>query len=453
MWYNFNFQPALSIFTKEIMNKRIWMEITYPRFYIIEKQLAMSRVIAFLFLFISSFCAFTQQKTLDYYINSGLRNSPFLKDYRSQLKMTQIDSMRIRAGLGPQVKALSANSYAPVINGWGYDEIITNGANIYAGVSVSKELTGNRNRQNQFDAVGLQYQSIENTGKITEQDLKKSITGQYIVAYGSLQQYLFNAELNGLLKNQEIILKTLAENGVYKQTEYLSFLVNIQQQELHMNTVRNQYRSDLSTLNYLCGIEDTSFTGLADPELAPDRLPEFSGTVFYKQFTIDSLKLQNASRQIDFLYKPKVSLFADGGYFSSLALDPYKNFGLNAGFTISFPIYDGGLKKIQHDKISIDEDIRRSYRDFYLSQSNQQINRFLQQLGENQRLSEDISRQVNYARTLIETYHKILEAGDIHMSDYIIAISNYLAARNMLVENKVEKYQIINELNYWNRTK
>jgi outer membrane protein TolC len=148
-----------------------------------------------------------------------------------------------------------------------------------------------------------------------------------------------------------------------------------------------------------------------------------------------------------------VSLFADGGYFSSLAFDPYKNFGLNAGFTVSVPIYDGGLRKIQHDKISIDEDIRRSYKDFYLLQSSQQINRFLQQLGENQRIYEDISKQVNYAKTLIDTYHKILEAGDIHMSDYIIAISNYLTARNMLVGNKVEKYQIINELNYWNRTK
>jgi outer membrane protein TolC len=413
----------------------------------------MGRVIAFLLLVFSSFCAFTQPKTLDYYINAGLQNSPLLKEYVNQLQLTQIDSMRVRAGLGPQVKALSANSYAPVINGWGYDEIITNGANIYAGVAVSKELTGTRNRQNQFDAIGIQYQSIENTGKITEQDLKKNITGQYIIAYGILQEYLFNSEINGLLKSQGIILKTLAENGVYKQTEYLSFLVNIQQQELRMTEIRNKYRSDLSTLNYLCGIEDTSFIYLTDPELVPDKMPEFSGTVFYRQFTLDSLKLQNASQQIDYLYRPKVSLFADGGYFSSLAFDPYKNFGLNAGFTVSVPIYDGGLRKIQHDKISIDEDIRRNYKDFYLLQSSQQINRFMQQLDENQRLSEDISKQVNYAKTLIDTYHKILEAGDIHMSDYIIAISNYLTARNMLVENKVEKYQIINELNYWNRTK
>jgi outer membrane protein TolC len=413
----------------------------------------MKKEIAVFLLALASICTVAQQRTLVFYINTGLQNSPLLKDYLGQLQLTHIDSLRVQAGLGAQVKALSANSYAPVINGWGYDEIITNGANIYAGVSVSKNLTGTRNRQNQYDALGIQYQSVENTAKITEQELKKNITGQYIIAYGSLQEYLFNSELNGLLKSQEILLKTLTENGVYKQTEYLSFLVNLQQQELHMNSIRNRYRSDLSTLNYICGVQDTSFIKLDDPDLVPDVLPEFSGTVFYKQFMLDSLKLQNADHQIDFQYKPKVSLFADGGYLSTLAYNPYKNFGLNAGFTVSVPIYDGGLRKIQHDKISIDEDIRRSYRDFYLSQSSQQISRFLQQLDENQRLSEDISKQVRYALTLIDTYHKILDAGEIHMSDYIIAVSNYLTARNMLVENKVEKYQIINELNYWNRTK
>lgn len=413
----------------------------------------MKKEIAVLLLAFSSFCAFTQPKTLDYYINAGLQNSPLLKEYRSQLQLTRIDSMKIKAGLGAQVNAMTTNSYAPVINGWGYDEIVTNGANIYAGVAVSKELTGKRNRRNQFDALGLQYQSIENTGKITEQDLKKSITSQYILAYGSLQQYLFNAEMTGLLKTQEGILKTLAENGVYKQTEYLSFLVNLQQQELQMSRVRNNYRADLSMLNYLCGIEDTALVDLSDPELEPPKLPDFTGTVFYKQFTIDSLKLQNEVKQIGYSYKPKVSLFADGGYYSSLAFNPYKNFGLNAGFTVSVPIYDGGLRKIKQDKISIDEDIRRSYRDFYLSQSSQQIKHFLKQIRENQKLSEDISKQVTYARALVDTYHKILEAGDIQMSDYIIAIGNYLAARNMLIENNIEKYQIINELNYWNRTK
>jgi outer membrane protein TolC len=413
----------------------------------------MKKEIAVILLAFSSFCAFSQQKNLDYYTNAGLQNSPLIKEYENHLLNITIDSLRTRAGLGLQVQALSTNSYAPVINGWGYDEIITNGVNIYAAVSVSKQLTWQRDQQNQYQALGLQYQSITNTGKISEQELKKNITGQYILAYGSWQTYLFNSEMNDLLKNEGIILKTLTEMGVYKQTEYLSFLVNLQQQELRMNSMKNQYHADLSALNYLCGIEDTSFIPLPDPGLVvPEDLPDIRGTVFFERFTIDSLKLDNADKQVDISYLPKISLFAEGGYYSSLTYDPYKNFGLNAGFTVSVPIHDGGQKKMQHDKITITEQIRRNYRDFYYSQSSQQINRFLQQLRENRQLAEDISRQLAYAQTLIDTYRKLLETGDMQMSDYIIAISNYLTAKNMMVENKVAKYQIINELNYWNRT-
>jgi outer membrane protein TolC len=413
----------------------------------------MRKEIAVILLAFSSFSSFTQQKDLDYYINTGIQNSPLLKDYHYQLQVTRIDSLRIRAGLGPQVQALSNNSYAPVINGWGYDEIKTDVANIYAGISVSKELTGKNKRQNQYQALELQYQSILNSGKITEQELKKNITAQYIIAFGSWEQYNFNAEVHNLLKSEGIILKALTENGVYKQTEYLSFLVNLRQHELSVNNLKNQFRDDLSMLNYLCGIEDSSLIPISDPDLVPENLPDFRSTVFFERFFIDSLKLQNAHKQIDFCYKPKVSLFADGGYYSSLAYLPYKNFGLNAGFTVSVPVYDGGQRKMQHDIISIDEQNRRNYRDFYLSQSSQQIHRFWQQLGENKMLSEDIAEQITYTQALIDMYHKLLETGDMFMSDYIIAVHNYLNAKNMMVENKIAKYLIINELNYWNRTK
>jgi outer membrane protein TolC len=413
----------------------------------------MKNGIPIILLFFLPFWAIPQQQNLDFYISASLDNSPLLKEYQNHLLNISIDSLRTKAGLGLQAKALSTNSYAPVINGWGYDKAITNGVNIYAAVSISKDITWKRDQQNQYQALGFQYQSIANNEKISEQELIKSITVQYIVAYGNWQNFIFNSEITSLLKTEESILKALTEKGVFKQSDYLSFLVNLQQQELRSKSIRNKYYGDLSLLNYLCGIEDTSFISLTDPNLAIETMPDFSETVFFQQFILDSLKLQNADKQIDNSYLPKISLFADGGYYSSLAYTPYKNFGLNAGFTVTVPISDGGQKKMQHDKITIGEQNRRNYRDFYRIQYSQQINRLFQQLDENQQMAVDISKQVTYAQTLIDTYHKLLETGDIRMSDYIIAVSNFLTAKNMMVENKVERYQIISELNYWNRTK
>ena len=55
--------------------------------------------------------------------------------------------------------------------------------------------------------------------------------------------------------------------------------------------------------------------------------------------------LKASDAQIDLSYKPKVSLYADAGYVSSLQYLPYKNFGASAGVNLTVPIYDGRQKK------------------------------------------------------------------------------------------------------------
>src|SRR6478609_1505881 len=90
-----------------------------------------------------------QNKSLDYYIDQALMNSPLLKDYHNQVMQNAIDSERIRATYKPQIAGNSFNSYAPVINGYGYDGAITNGANVSALVGVNKTLVGQKNLQSQ----------------------------------------------------------------------------------------------------------------------------------------------------------------------------------------------------------------------------------------------------------------------------------------------------------------
>lgn len=397
--------------------------------------------------------AVAQTKDLNYFIAEGLKNSPLLKEYQNREHRNKLDSMNIAAGSGFQVMAVSNNSYAPVINGWGYDEVITNGANVSALMSVSKELTGAQNRRIRYKSVELQNQSARNAGKISEQELKKSIADQYIITYNNEQQYLLNNELLILLNKEETILNQLTRTGTYRQTDYLSFYVNQHQQKLMVTSLKNQYEYDYFTLCYLCGVEDTSIFSLSDPELKAEILPDLYSSVFFRQFVLDSLKIQNAKELVDNSYKPKISAFADAGYNSSLASMPGRNFGASAGFTVNIPIYDGGQKKIQHKQLSIDEQDRSNYSIFFQSQYQQQINSLWKRLKANRELSSQISEQITYIQALMEADHKLLESGDLRISEYITAISDYLNAKNLLIQNTVEKYQIINELNYWNRIK
>jgi outer membrane protein TolC len=411
--------------------------------------LQMKRIVAlvqclFLFIVINA-----QQQNLDYYLKAGLNNSPLLKDYKNRVKSTLIDSMRIRAGQGLQVNAASINSYAPVIHNWGYDEVKTDIAQVSALVGISKEIKGSSNLSNRYQAIRLQNLSTNLEGSLSEKDLKKEITSQYILAYGDQQNYKLNSQVLDILRQEEKIVKKLTEQGVYKQTEYLSFLVNVRQQEIITSQSDFQFKTDLELINYTCGIFDTSIVVLSEPGLDAKIAEELHKTLFYRQFVADSLKLVNAGRQIDFDYRPTLSVYADGGYLSSLALTPWKNFGASVGLSLAVPIYDGRQRKMQHDQIAISEASRSNYLSFFENRYSQQISMLRRQLASVDQIMRQTMEQMTYVQTLIDANHQLLNSGDIPVTDYLLSISNYLNAKSLLIENTTTRFRIVNELNYW----
>ena len=392
-----------------------------------------------------------QQKNLNYFLQQAIGNSPLLKDYQNQVLISQVDSQRIAAGYKPQVSATGNGSYAPVIGGFGYDGAITNGGQLMAVVGVNQALVSRKYLGAQYQTLQLQNQGIENSSKVSVQDLTRTITAQYITAFGDMQQLNFAREINDLLKKEESLLKKLTENNVYRQTDYLTFLVTRQQQELTIRQLDIQLKNDYATLNYLSGMADTSLPVLYDPHLTLRPLPDISQSVFYQKFMLDSLALRNNHAIIDFTYKPKVNLFADAGYNSTLTYLPYRNFGSSFGINMSVPIYDGRQRKLQHTKIDIAERTRTQYRDFFKAQYGQQVAQLFQQLSATAELITAINNQIKYAQGLIDVNLKLLETGDVKIADLVIAVNNYLTAKNLLTLNTVAKLQIINQINYWNR--
>ncbi|HTE24996.1 TolC family protein [Flavitalea sp.] len=413
----------------------------------------MKRVyfLVFILLICSKAYVSAQSHALDYYIQQGIENSPLIKDYYNQVLSNRIDSLKIRAANKFQVAGTSNNLYAPVMRGWGYDDAITNGANISAVVGVSKTIISQHNLQKQYKALDLLNDQLNNTAKLTEQDLKRTITAQYVTAYGDLQELSFSSEIYSLLKKEDSILRKLTENNVYRQTDYLTFIVTLQQQELVIKQADIRFQADLYTLNYLCGISDTMLVKLDSPSIAPADLPEPMNSVFFKQYLIDSLKLVNDRAMNDLNYKPGLNVFADAGYNSSMAYLPYKNFGARIGFGVTVPIYDGKKRKLQNRQFDIAESTRAGYRDFYIRQYDQQIIQLNYQIRSTEELISRISQQIKYSETLIEANLRLIMTGDARITDLVIALNNYMSAKNQLTQNSVSRWQLINQLNYWNR--
>jgi outer membrane protein TolC len=401
---------------------------------------------ALLFAFL---CADSQNAELGSYIRTGLQNSPLLKDYANQLQSGSMDSALISAQRKPQVNALGQLLVAPASNGWGYDEAVTNTGNYLGVISASQSVFTRKTLAPQYESVKISNQSIANTSRISEHDLEKSITDQYLAAYTSLKTLDYNESVYKLLKDEEKLLVNFVQQGIYRQTDYMSFGIAVKAQEIQIRQSKMEYRNNLRLLNLLCGIADTNYVILKDPALKPI-VHEKSNSPFLMQLRIDSLKIINQKSIIRAGYRPRVNWFADAGFLGSNPVLLYRNFGTSFGLNFSMPLYDGKQRHIQYQKLSISESTRTAYKQFFENQYDQHIVQINMQLTENDALTGEIREQIRASESLIELSKQLLNKGELPVTDFILTIKNYLDIESQLNQAQLTQMQLISEFNYWN---
>ena len=409
----------------------------------------MGRWVFFLF-FSSCFHAWAQKADLNHYLHAARTNSPALRDLRNQISGLQLDSEILRASFGPQVNFISSNNYSPVIRGYGYDGAITNSANVSGLFQVSRNYFARNNMAEQYRTITLARQGLQDTISLSQQDISRAITDQYINTYADLLTSQFNKEIFDLMRQEDTVLKRLTQAGVYKQTDYLAFYVTMQQQELSYQQAIIQYNSDFLGLNYLAGIKDTTIREIEPPRITDSITGDFYNSVFFTRFRTDSLRFANEKALINYQYRPKLGGYADAGYLSSLQYLPYRNFGFSAGVSLLVPIYDGHQKQKRLAGVNLREQTLNYNRDFYVGQYELQIQQLKQQIAAIDQLVSQINKQIEYTRTLIVANGKLLQRGDIMVKDYITAINAYLVARNLLTQNNINRLRIANQIAYWN---
>ena len=147
------------------------------------------RVFLIIFLCCLTLAAYNQTRNLDYYLNEAVRNSPLLNDYRNQISQAGTDSLIIGATRKPLIEAKSSLQYSPYYHNFGYDDVITDGGNYTAVLGVSQNIFNKRAVNNRYAAVEIQKQSINNSSKISINELNKIITDQYLTAYSGYTDF------------------------------------------------------------------------------------------------------------------------------------------------------------------------------------------------------------------------------------------------------------------------
>ena len=114
-------------------------------------------------------------------------------------------------------------------------------------------------------------------------------------------------------------------------------------------------------------------------------------------------------------------------------------------------MYDGVQHKIQYRKLSLEEDNRRSYKAFFDTKYRQQIAQLNQQIDGSEKLLAQIDEQMKYTESLVKVDTQLLQTGDVRVADLVLAINNYLTIKNLKTQTNINKLQLINQLNYWNK--
>lgn len=409
----------------------------------------MLKKLVSIFICMYSLCPLmAQQRSLDYFLNQALSGSPLLKDYKYQILSNAQDSLLVKAVQKPQVTATGQILVAPFNNNFGYDEAITNGQNYIAVMGVSQNMFMKPYNENLYENISLQNKTISNNAKLTEQELKKIITDKYIIAYIAYSEFLSGKEILALLNEEEGLLKLLAEKGIYKQSEYLSFIIEEQTEETSILQQQIEYKQDLYEMNVLCGISDTATYILSDPDIRQSSAIDVENSPVYKQFKVDSLMNINGQRAINISYGPSVKWFADAGLSSTELLQTYKHFGFSFGLNVSVPIYDGKQREKELTKLKIKEDSRKNYQDFFKNQYSAKQLQIAQKIQSYDQLEISLEKQLSSINSLIGINKLQLNNGELSISDYLLTIKNYIETKHQLSLLQLEKSQMINELNY-----
>jgi len=390
-----------------------------------------------------------QTKKLDDFLQEALQNSPLLAENQNLYKGVVLDSSKIRASQKPFLSLNSTAQFIPILNGFGYNQNISNGGNYLATVNLSQPLFNSFQKKSLYYGNQVKKDSLVNSSRISKIELKKSIINQYILAYSDQKLVQFQKGILDLYKNQDMIFKKLVQKGVYKQSDYLTFLVSLQAQEITITQAEISFHNDLSQLNSLSGITDTITYTLQDPGLVLNVLQPINTTYQFQKFSLDSLSLVAQRNFLVAAYRPKINWFADAGYEAPNFDSFYKSFGASVGISLSLPLYDGHQRKITSKQIDLLENTRKSYLNFFKREYTQEILHLKKQLNDQEILENQLKNQMHNNELLVEVDRKLLEIGEIKINDLILAINNYKNLQFSLIQLDLNRLNLINQLNFW----
>jgi len=425
------------------------------------------KTVIFSFLLVFNIMAiYGQERDLDYYLEQAKLNSPLINKALNDNKIVNLDLQQINRILtNPEINFVSGVSLSPIIsheNGTnkfllasedavdytGHDLAITDGGQYQALVSVKQPLLSGSKYKVYENKADISQRINSNNISLTIHELEQVVGYQYILCLKARQQADNSLALRNELNDQLMIMKTLVENAVYKQTDLMILQIEAQNYEAEYMAGMAEYKTSLADLNQVCGISDTTVVRLADISFA--LTPESTGeSNFLASFMLDSLNIMADLEISELKYKPQLDLFADAGL--NAAYRPYpKRTGLSTGFTLTWNIFDGHQRQIQKEKSVIDLQSIEFEKQNFMTVNKVNRQKILDQINAlEQRISLTEKQSAQYDR-LYEVYSDELSIGELSVMDFKNLVKDIALKKQEILQLRLEKQLLINTYNYLN---
>jgi outer membrane protein TolC len=415
-------------------------------------------------LFWSTFCV--AQNDLNYYINTAKKNSPLIADNKNQSQANEQEIERLKAFYTkPQIGITADYLLAPILSKdnnnnevqlnptnaykyYGYDLGATNGGQYQALLNVSQPLFNGQRYKTASEQMAVNSRINQNNIKLSEHDIEKIVIDQYILCLQDNKQIDFLNQMIALLDNQKSILNKLVESSIYKQSDCTLVNIEYQNYQGQLATLKANYQRDLFDLNILCGINDNKLIKLAENKIVLTSVTQ--KTAFDEKFSLDSINLATQQKIIELKYKPQLNAFANTGLNAVNINNLSNRFGLSAGLSFTYSLFDGNQKKATRSKTEYLQKTVAAYKANFNNQNSMRKTKILAELNSYPERINIADQQLKNYDLLINSYKKEMLAGQLSIINYIIILKNKMAVERESTLLSTQQQLLINNYNYWN---
>ena len=417
-----------------------------------------------LVLFVNTLQA--QKRDLDFYITKAKAYSPLINQAQNENKIVGLNLELIKSILSKPEINIDANVlFAPIIshdnntykfevvsngatNYAGYDLAISNGGQYQSVVSLKQPLFTSSSLKTYSYKADIARQLNDNRISLTSHELEKVISHQFILCLKAKKSADISLELLKEFEDRILVMQKLVESAIFKVSDLMLMQIELDNYKLDYETYRSDFRNNVSDLNVLCGINDTTMVELQELDLHLSSSNNNSSS-FLTSYRLDSLNINADQTITDLKYKPQVNLFANAG-LNAVYLPAFNRFGISTGLTFSWNIFDGYQHKIQKQKTGINLLTLDFEKHNFITQQDIYKKSVLNQLAFLEKKIQLIDSQIVKYDQLLKAYRSQLSQGDISVMDFKNTERDFVSKKMERAMLGLEKQSLIISYNYWN---